>query len=66
MTDLVRIDQAARALGRARALLLSGPHTSLEELELEPRAIAASGADTEGQEGVAAYAAKRRPDFTGV
>ena len=56
-----------RGLGRARALLLSSLQTSLEEqLELESRAIAASGADKEGQEGVAAYAAKRRPDFNGV
>ena len=56
-----------RALGRARTLLLSSLQTSLEEqLELEARAIAASGADTEAREGVAAYTAKRRPDFIGA
>ena len=54
-----------RALGRARSLLLSSLNTSLEEqLELESRAIAASGADTEAQEGVTAYTAKRKPNFT--
>jgi hypothetical protein len=37
MTDPVRIDQAARALGRARALLLSGPHTSLEDYAAKRR-----------------------------
>jgi 2-(1,2-epoxy-1,2-dihydrophenyl)acetyl-CoA isomerase len=53
-----------RALGRARSLLLASLQTSLEEqLELESRAIAASGADSEAREGVAAYTAKRTPNF---
>jgi 2-(1,2-epoxy-1,2-dihydrophenyl)acetyl-CoA isomerase len=56
---------ATRALGRTRNLLLSSFSASLEEqMELEARAIAASGRDSEGREGVAAYIAKRKPDFT--
>jgi 2-(1,2-epoxy-1,2-dihydrophenyl)acetyl-CoA isomerase len=56
-----------RALGRARSLLLCGLHTGLEEqLELESRAIAASGADFEAQEGVRAYTAKRSPIFNEI
>jgi 2-(1,2-epoxy-1,2-dihydrophenyl)acetyl-CoA isomerase len=56
---------ATRALGRTRALLLSSFGNSLEEqLELESRAIAAGGRDAEGREGVAAFLAKRPPDFS--
>lgn len=57
-------DGATRALGRTRNLLLSGADSSLETaLELESRAIAASGRDAEGREGVAAFLNKRKPDF---
>jgi 2-(1,2-epoxy-1,2-dihydrophenyl)acetyl-CoA isomerase len=57
-------DGATRALGRTRNLMLSGFGASLEEqLELESRSIAASGRDAEGREGVAAFLAKRKPDF---
>lgn len=55
---------ATRALGRTRNLLLEGMENSLEtQLELEARSIAASGRDGEGKEGVAAFLAKRKPDF---
>ncbi|HYP63433.1 MAG TPA: enoyl-CoA hydratase-related protein [Acidocella sp.] len=58
------VDGATRALGRTRNLLNSGAEASLEtQLELEARAIAASGRDMEGREGVAAFLAKRKPDF---
>lgn len=55
---------ATRALGRTRNLLANGVGASLEEqLEAESRSIAASGRDAEGREGVAAFLAKRKPDF---
>lgn len=58
---------ATRAIGRTRNLLLSSFGNSLEEqMELEARAIAASGRDAEGREGIAAFLAKRKPDFTAV
>jgi 2-(1,2-epoxy-1,2-dihydrophenyl)acetyl-CoA isomerase len=57
-------DGATRALGRTRNLLVTGLENSLEtQLELEARSIAASGRDAEGKEGVAAFLAKRKPDF---
>lgn len=55
---------ATGALGRTRNLLLSSTSTSLEEqLELEARAIAASSRSAEGREGIAAFLAKRKPEF---
>jgi 2-(1,2-epoxy-1,2-dihydrophenyl)acetyl-CoA isomerase len=57
-------DMAVRAIGRTRALLLSSFQTGLEEqMELEARAIADSGRDSESREGIAAFLAKRKPDF---
>ncbi len=57
---------ATRALGRTRNLLLTSFGHSLEEqIELEAREIAAAARDSEGREGVAAFIAKRKPDFTG-
>jgi 2-(1,2-epoxy-1,2-dihydrophenyl)acetyl-CoA isomerase len=57
---------AARALGRTRNLLAESFSTSLEaQLEQEARNIAAAGRDAESREGVAAFLAKRRPDFRG-
>jgi len=57
-------DGATRALGRTRNLLANGFGASLEEqLEQEARNIAAAGRDAEGKEGVAAFLAKRKPDF---
>ena len=56
---------ATRALGRTRNLLLSSFGNGLEEqMELESRSIADSGRDTEGREGITAFLAKRKPDFT--
>lgn len=55
---------ATRALGRTRTLLAGSFDTALEtQLELEARNIAAAGRDAEGREGVAAFLAKRKPDF---
>ena len=57
-------DGATRALGRTRNLLNTGLEASLEtQLELEARSIAASGRGPEGREGVAAFLAKRKPNF---
>ena len=56
---------ATRALGRTRNLLLSSFGNGLEEqMELESRSIADSGRDAEGREGITAFLAKRKPDFT--
>lgn len=55
-----------RAYGRTKSLLLSSLETGLEsQLELEARAIAASIATRDGQEGVSAFVEKRRPNFSG-
>jgi 2-(1,2-epoxy-1,2-dihydrophenyl)acetyl-CoA isomerase len=55
---------ATRALGRPRNLLLASYGNALEEhLEPEARNIAAAGRDAEGREGLAAFLAKRKPDF---
>lgn len=57
---------ATRAIGAMRAQLLSSFDNSLEtQLEIEARGIAAAIAGPEGKEGVAAFLAKRKPDFTG-
>ena len=56
---------ATRALGRTRNLLLSSFSTGLEEqMEREARAIAEQARDRESREGISAFLAKRRPDFT--
>lgn len=53
------------ALGAARRLLLESYAATIEtQSELETRAIAAAAMGAEGREGVAAFLAKRRPDFT--
>jgi 2-(1,2-epoxy-1,2-dihydrophenyl)acetyl-CoA isomerase len=57
---------ATGAIGRMRGLLLSSFENGWEtHLELEARGIAAAVAGPEGREGVAAFLAKRKPDFTG-
>ena len=56
---------ATAALGRTRALLLSSFSTGFEEqMELEARAIAASGIGPEGREGITAFNNKRKPDWS--
>lgn len=57
-------DGPVAALGGTRALLARSFTTGLEEqLELEARSIAAALRGAEGQEGVAAFISKRKPDF---
>jgi 2-(1,2-epoxy-1,2-dihydrophenyl)acetyl-CoA isomerase len=55
---------ATRALGRTRNLLDASFSNGLEEhLEAEARSIIESGGDAEGREGIAAFLAKRKPNF---
>ena len=52
------------ALGATRRLLLDSFSNTLEtQMELESRSIAAMGAGAQGREGIAAFVAKRTPDF---
>lgn len=52
------------AVGAVRTLLLDSFHGGFEQhLDRESRAIAASGATDACREGLAAYAARRKPDF---
>ena len=56
---------ATSAIGQARRLLLSSFESSLEtQMELESRAIADAARAPHGREGIRAFLAKRRPDFT--
>jgi 2-(1,2-epoxy-1,2-dihydrophenyl)acetyl-CoA isomerase len=55
-----------RALSEAKRLMLAGATESLEsQMELESRTIAAMVGSADGQEGIAAFLAKRAPKFTG-
>lgn len=55
---------ATSAIAATRRLLLASSGTMIEtQMELESRAIAAQANTSEGREGIAAFAAKRRPDF---
>ena len=57
---------AVSALGAVRALLLESFSGELEaQMERETRAIAAAVAGPESAEGIAAFLAKRKPDFSG-
>ena len=57
---------AIGAIGNMRAQLLATFQNSWEtQLEIEARGIAATIAGADGKEGVAAFLAKRKPDFTG-
>ena len=57
---------ATGAIGAMRAQLLASFNNSWEtQLEIEARGIASAIAGPEGKEGVAAFLAKRKPDFTG-
>jgi 2-(1,2-epoxy-1,2-dihydrophenyl)acetyl-CoA isomerase len=54
----------ADALGGTRRLLLASMNTGLtEQMNQESREIAAAGVCPEGREGIAAFLAKRKPDF---
>jgi 2-(1,2-epoxy-1,2-dihydrophenyl)acetyl-CoA isomerase len=56
-----------RAYGTVKALLTSSGSESFEtQMELESRGIADSARSADGQEGVAAFLAKRAPKFTGA
>lgn len=58
---------ATQAIGGARRLLLASYEGALEgQLEREARSVAAAGAGRESREGVAAFLARRRPDFTAL
>jgi 2-(1,2-epoxy-1,2-dihydrophenyl)acetyl-CoA isomerase len=52
-----------KALGQARRLFRAEAELG-EQLEDESRTIASQSATKEGQEGIAAFLAKRKPDFT--
>jgi len=55
-----------RAFGAAKLLFQQSTHESLEtQMELEARAIAASGLTEDFREGVTAFAAKKTPTFRG-
>lgn len=55
-----------RSFGETKRLILSGMTESLEsQMEKESRAIAAMAGSADGREGVAAFIAKRTPDFQG-
>ena len=55
-----------RTLGATKRLLLSSTTESLEtQMELEARAIAEASGSADGQEGIAAFLAKRKPNFEG-
>ena len=55
-----------RSFGRAKRLLLDGSAATLEtQMEMESRAIAESVGSRDGREGLSAFLAKRKPDYTG-
>jgi 2-(1,2-epoxy-1,2-dihydrophenyl)acetyl-CoA isomerase len=57
---------ATQALGAARTLLLQSFDSSFEaQLEREARAIVAAGGSAESAEGLAAFVAKRKANFSG-
>jgi 2-(1,2-epoxy-1,2-dihydrophenyl)acetyl-CoA isomerase len=57
---------ATMALGATRLLLADSLSTPLEtQMERESRSIAARARTSDGREGIAAFVAKRKPNFTG-
>jgi 2-(1,2-epoxy-1,2-dihydrophenyl)acetyl-CoA isomerase len=64
-TSLAR--SATGALGASRSLLLHSFTTAFQtQLDAEARVITHAGAGAECQEGIAAFRAKRKPNFAGV
>lgn len=60
-------EAATGSIAGARALLLESASSPLEaQLERETRSITAAGASAECREGVAAFLARRKPDFSGA
>jgi len=60
-------DGPARALATAKRLIGRAASSTLEDqLEAEAEAIAAAIGGPEGREGIAAFLAKRKPDFRGL
>jgi 2-(1,2-epoxy-1,2-dihydrophenyl)acetyl-CoA isomerase len=58
---------ATQALGATRRLLVDSYSNTLEvQLEHESLSIAAQGRTADGREGIAAFAARRKPNFTGA
>lgn len=56
-----------KAHGKVKELLNASATNSLEtQMELEARAIAAQSMGAEGQEGIAAFLEKRKPDFSKI
>ena len=56
-----------QAFGAVKTLLNSSFDNALEaQMELESRSIAALGESADGQEGIQAFVAKRKPNFQGV
>jgi len=59
--------RAIHTVGVSRGLLHEGMASSLaSQLDREMKAIAAAGSGAEGREGITAFLAKRKPDFTGA
>jgi 2-(1,2-epoxy-1,2-dihydrophenyl)acetyl-CoA isomerase len=56
-----------RSFGETKRLILSGATESLEsQMEKETRGIAAMAGSADGREGIAAFVAKRTPEFHGI
>ncbi len=56
-----------RAYGGVKRLLMTAPSESLEsQMERETRQIVELSTSADGREGVAAFAGKRKPSFSGV
>ena len=60
-------ESAAISIAGAKRLLSASLLNSLDvQLQLEARTIAAAGGSAESHEGVSAFLARRKPNFTGV
>lgn len=66
-TALRMAESAAVSIAGAKRLLSTSLLNSLDvQLQLEARTIAAAGGSAESREGVSAFLARRKPNFTGV